>query len=362
MKAKFINENISDILKPKSKEEILKAEERVYYIINKIHDQFVEDGRDDIFDINYKLSNDGIIIMFEFENYISLEEVEGILFGYDFFDLEVIENNILNIKIPQKYLNESIGGAGFAVYGGGWGGRGFGNPSISVGGRNFGRGFGFGSSQNLGGGPNLMYTYSIKPLNQYLQQPMTPQDDEQYIHVGSKIKGFTLNSNKEIEGQIIYIEKNSEGDIKWYIVLDKKGKKQKVNPTTSYLIEPDPFIDPNLIPTELKEEISSNIKNRFKHKKSSLAENFYPTFEYLNLRPKSEDEIFKDLKKLSLKEMNNLLINAAFNGQKDVVELLVKAGADINAKTNYGTSVLILAARYGYKDIVKLLKRYGAKE
>jgi hypothetical protein len=47
------------------------------------------------------------------------------------------------------------GGAGYAVYGGGWG-RSFGNPSM--GGRFGGRGFGFGGSQNLTGGPNLMYT------------------------------------------------------------------------------------------------------------------------------------------------------------------------------------------------------------
>jgi len=113
------------------------------------------------------------------------------------------------------------------------------------------------------------------------------------------------------------------------------------------------------------------------------------------LQPKSKEQIISGLKKLSNEEKNNLLINAAHcgrkdvvelllnngadvnaksndgwsaltyaarNGRKDVVELLLNAGTDINAKDNYGWSALMYAVAYGHKDVVELLKRYGAKE
>jgi len=113
------------------------------------------------------------------------------------------------------------------------------------------------------------------------------------------------------------------------------------------------------------------------------------------LQPKSKEQIIKDLNELSIEEKKSLLINAAYygrkdfvellikagtdvnvrtsygwsaliyaatNGSKDIVELLLKAGADVNTKDNGGRSALMLAARYGRKDIVELLKRYGAKE
>jgi len=112
-------------------------------------------------------------------------------------------------------------------------------------------------------------------------------------------------------------------------------------------------------------------------------------------KSKPKEQIIGDLKKLSLDDMNKILINAAQyghigivelllnvgadinakdeygwstlmsaadNGHKDVIELLVKAGADVNAKTNGGWSALMLAVDNGRKDIVELLKRYGAKE
>ena len=51
-----------------------------------------------------------------------------------------------------------------------------------------------------------MYTYSVKPLSPVLQQQLTLQDDSKYIHVGSKIKGKIMNTNKDIKGSIIRIE------------------------------------------------------------------------------------------------------------------------------------------------------------
>lgn len=165
-------------------------------------------------------------------------------------------------------VDENIGGAGgagYAVWGGGWG-RSFGNPSM--GGRFAGRGFGFGGSQNLGGGPNLMYTYSVKPLTQDLQQPPTPQDDEQVIHTGSKIKGKILNTDQDIVGQIVHIEEDHDNNIKWYLVLDPDdGKQKKVDPTSAYLVQEEPFTDPWLEPGDFDVDPEEDGKN----------ESFYPS-------------------------------------------------------------------------------------
>jgi len=77
-------------------------------------------------------------------------------------------------------------------------------------------------------------------------------------------------------------------------------------------------------------------------------------------KPKSREQIISDLKKLSNEEKNQLLINAARNGQKDVVELLVKARADVNAKSNNGRSALMHAAWNGHKNVIELLLNVGA--
>jgi len=156
---------------------------------------------------------------------------------------EELEKKGTSIKGLGLYENiGGGGGAGYAVYGGGWG-RSFGNPSL--GSRFNGRGFGFGGSANLSGGPNLMYTYSVKPLNQELQPRPTPQDNEETIHTGSKIKGKVLNTNKDIEGQIIHIEEDHDNNIKYYLVLDPEdGIEKKVDPTSVYLVKPEEWVNP----------------------------------------------------------------------------------------------------------------------
>ncbi len=54
---------------------------------------------------------------------------------------------------------------------------------------------------------------------------------------------------------------------------------------------------------------------------------------------------------------------AAKRGQTDIVQALLEAGADINAKDKYGkTTALMFAAANGHTDVVELLKKARAKE
>jgi hypothetical protein len=122
-----------------------------------------------------------------------------------------------------KTVQENFGGAGYAVYGGGSGG-GYGNS--------IGRGSGFGQSSNSGG-PNLMYTYDIKPLNQLLQQPATPQGDDRYIHPGSEVAGKVLGKDEYVEGKIISIKEDADHNILYYKVLvTNTGQTVRMDPTS----------------------------------------------------------------------------------------------------------------------------------
>lgn len=51
---------------------------------------------------------------------------------------------------------------------------------------------------------------------------------------------------------------------------------------------------------------------------------------------------------------------AAFNGHAEIVEYLIKKGADINTKTENGSTALYLAARNGHVAVVKLLLGHEA--
>ena len=55
-------------------------------------------------------------------------------------------------------------------------------------------------------------------------------------------------------------------------------------------------------------------------------------------------------------------LHAAVNGgYKELAELLIARGADMNAKNNSGRTPLDLARERKYKEVAKLLKKYGAK-
>ncbi len=54
------------------------------------------------------------------------------------------------------------------------------------------------------------------------------------------------------------------------------------------------------------------------------------------------------------------LISASFGGYTDIMQLLIENGADVNAKLNIGTTALNHAAFYGHTSAVKLLLDNGA--
>ena len=54
------------------------------------------------------------------------------------------------------------------------------------------------------------------------------------------------------------------------------------------------------------------------------------------------------------------LHKAAYEGYREIVELLIAKGADVNAKTKYGTTPLHTASDSGYKEIAELLIAKGA--
>jgi ankyrin repeat protein len=53
---------------------------------------------------------------------------------------------------------------------------------------------------------------------------------------------------------------------------------------------------------------------------------------------------------------------AAMYGCKDVAELLLTKGAEVNAKDEDGETPLHWAARHGHKDVVELLRRHGGQK
>lgn len=55
------------------------------------------------------------------------------------------------------------------------------------------------------------------------------------------------------------------------------------------------------------------------------------------------------------------LLDAAGAGQLDAAEILMNAGADVNARDELGLTPLMLAAAGGYGDLVSLLLQHGAK-
>jgi ankyrin repeat protein len=56
-----------------------------------------------------------------------------------------------------------------------------------------------------------------------------------------------------------------------------------------------------------------------------------------------------------------MLNDASYNGQLEVVKLLIEAGANVNSESKIRYTALMWAYKEGYLDIVNLLKKHGAK-
>jgi ankyrin repeat protein len=67
----------------------------------------------------------------------------------------------------------------------------------------------------------------------------------------------------------------------------------------------------------------------------------------------------KDIVNLE-KEGWTALTIASWNGDKEMVKLLIENGADMSMKNKYGKTALMLALEGEHKEVVELLKSYGA--
>jgi hypothetical protein len=134
----------------------------------------------------------------------------------------------MRARTIKETLNE-FGGAGYAIYGGN---AGYGNAS--------GRGMGFGQSSANKGGPNIMYTYDVKDLNQALQTSPTPQSDEKYVHIGLEVKAKSIETKEWIKGTIVSAKEDTDGNILYYEILNPQtGKMEKADPTSAEIVQND---------------------------------------------------------------------------------------------------------------------------
>ena len=68
-----------------------------------------------------------------------------------------------------------------------------------------------------------------------------------------------------------------------------------------------------------------------------------------------------DINEISGSPVRTALIRAAEYGYREIVELLIKAGADVSAQADEGLSALYLASVRGHHDVVDMLLQAGAQ-
>jgi len=170
------------------------------------------------------------------------------------------------IKLVREKLLDEGYGAGFSFTGGAI--KGMGGTS---------RG-GFGGANNLGG-PNMMYTYEIKPLNHTLEQLPTVDSTSQVetIQLGSKISGLAIRSNstpskKPVTGIVQDIKQADDGAIMYYVVRDEDTQKLvRLDPLSSEII----IHEPVEYYTGSTENLPSRRKEKMKERKKIVKESLY---------------------------------------------------------------------------------------
>ena len=159
------------------------------------------------------------------------------------------------ITIVREYIVEGYG-AGFSVSSFRGGMAGMGKNS-------------FGGASNLGG-PNMMYTYEIKPLNHTLEQLPNMLLNRSEIQIGSVITGELVRSNanpepgRKVTGVVHKIVITDNGAIKYYVIQDRATQiNMKIDPLTASLIIPEPveyYAETDTLPRRRKEKLKNAMK------------------------------------------------------------------------------------------------------
>ena len=78
-------------------------------------------------------------------------------------------------------------------------------------------------------------------------------------------------------------------------------------------------------------------------------------------KPKSKDEIIKNINSFSQRKKDSYLLINVWKGNFTQTEILLKNGANPNCKTNSGETPIYYASLYQKNDLYNLLKKYGAE-
>ena len=68
------------------------------------------------------------------------------------------------------------------------------------------------------------FTYEITSLNTSLSQKGNCLSNESIVHRGSRVKGVSIEDGKEYIGRVDTIVRDSDGYIKYVIILDEKNR------------------------------------------------------------------------------------------------------------------------------------------
>ena len=253
----------------------------------------------------------------------------------------------MNLIMRRKKLNEI--GAGYSISGGSYG------NSSQVGsgmGRGIGgRGIGFGSS-GTSGGPNLMYTYSIKSLNHKLEpQVISKELEDEIIGIGSRVTGRILNKfskdkkgklkPKKIEGVIEKVIKDDKNNILYYVMLDPRTRMQvKIDPTSVQLVK---YETSRLMPMTIDNRLDAQSRSH-----ESYEEKFSFVPETLNEAIEKNQDIVKQNEEIRIP-----IINLTWEKVKPIKSVSVKLPHDFMSSNIIKTDIQF---QEWYKEFIK---RYG---